>query len=183
MSKKKHTTVLVSIASIAVLATVIAISSNRSKAPDLTGKKPEEIKQYFKSEKFQSMTLKDQIAAKKQIYGPQKKKRNERFIDQAKTYSKLPAVQKNVYLDKLINEYVTRAAQKKTKTTRNTDQKDTQTKTGYSNTSSTGTKKRISPEKIRGGSEKMDPQKRAYITELKNAMQRRMDERGIKLPK
>ncbi len=42
-------------------------------------------------------------------------------------------------------------------------------------------KKRLSAENYRSWSESMEPEKRAYIMELKEALRQRMEQRGIKI--
>lgn len=112
-------------AAMAVVSVGLVLSLRGHKGPDFAGMQPQEIKAYFNSDSFRRLNAGDQIAIKKQAYGPSMRQQEQAFIEQAKTYSKLPPQKKIRFLDE---------------------------------------------------------KKRAHIMELKEALSRRMEERGIQIP-
>ena len=176
--------IMVSLA-IACIAVGFAIYFNGDKEPDFTGKRPEEIKAYFKSEEFKNKTVNEQIAIKKKAYAPFYRQREREFIEHAKRYTKLPQPQKAAYLDKMIDQLVSDAKKKQqryAKKIASSGAKAAQDKPGSVNKAKPGGgKKRLSADDYRNWSEKMEPQKRAYIMELKEALRQRMEQRGIEI--
>jgi len=191
MTSKKIITVLSTFACIAAISVLFAVSFGGSKRPDFTGKNPEEIKAYFKSEAFQSLDEKDQRAIKKKAYAPMYQQQEQAFIEQAKTYAQLPQQHKKAYLDRMIDKIVRDAEQKQKNAPKRTQGAQTksgsfkgaQAKGGSVKTSQLSYAKKTSwPEKIRAWSEKMEPEKRAYIMGLKEALRKRMEQQGIEMP-
>ena len=192
MNKKKKIWTSIAIGSVALTGATIAILQSNNNDPNFTGKSPEQVKKYFYSKEFQNLPEKKQIAIKKKVYGKDNKEGHEQFITQAKTYAKLPQQQKTAYLDQLIYQYVQKDQQKKhsaqsQKQTATQLKKQASAQPKNQTTSKAGkTKsadKKFTADDYRGWSEKLPPQERAYIMELKEAMQQRMDQRGIKLSK
>lgn len=190
MTKKSVVMVSSIAACIVVISVVSAIYLCGGKGPDFTGKKPEEIKAYFESEAFRSMNKKDQIAIKKKAYAPIYRQQEQAFIEQAKTYAQLPPQHKNAYLDRMIDKFVRDAEQKQkiaaSRTqeaqTKNSNLRGARAQGGSVKTNqSSSAKKTFAPEDIRAWSEKMEPEKRAPIMALKEALLQRMEQRGIEI--
>lgn len=188
MAKKNVVKVSSLVAGIILISVVSAIALRGDKGPDFTGKSPEQIKEYFQSDAFQKMSRKDQEAAKKRVFGPYKRKQQQAFVEEAKTYTRLPPKQKIRFLDERIDEYVRAAEQKQ--------QGAGQKRSGAAARSGSGAKggganaakaraagKPPASEGIRAWLERTSPEERAHILELKEAMTARMDERGIQLGK
>ena len=185
MTRKKIITVLSPFACIAVISVLFAVSFGGSKGPDFTGKNPEEIKAYFKSEAFQSLDEKDRRAVKKKAYAPMYQQQEQAFIEQAKTYAQLPPQQKVTYLDRMIEQIVRDAETKQRETQRiaSRQMQGSKAKGGDDKKAKLSYAKKTSwPENIRAWSEKMEPEKRAYIMGLKEALRKRMEQRGIEMP-
>lgn len=187
MVKKNMITVSSVVAGIILISVVSAIALRGDKGPDFTGKSPEEIKEYFKSDAFQKMSEKDQGAAKKRAYGPYKHQQQQDFIEQAKIYVKLPPNQKIRFLDERIDEYVRAAGQKQQGTGQKSSGAASRSGSGAKGGSVNTAKARAAgktpaTEGIRAWSEKTNPEDRAHILELKEAITQRMQERGINLP-
>jgi hypothetical protein len=178
MKKKAVIGVLTVICAGVAIWAAIAVLGNKKLSPDFANKSPEQIKEYFQSEEYQKLELDEQIAIKKKVFGEEMVKAKQDFVEQAKVYAKKPENQKQAYLDELIEQYVTRPQQKYEQA-----EKEKQTQTKYSNEAEKKTEKKFTSENYRGWSEKMQPQQRAYITELKEAMRIRMEERGIEIGK
>jgi len=190
MTKKNIIIVSSAVAGIAVISVGLAISLRGEKGPDFAGKKPEEIKAYFESHMYRSLNKKDQIAIKKKAYALMYQQRERAFIEQAKTYSQLPPQQKVRYLDRMIDQIVRDTEQKQrsasTRTQgpqiKNASFQRGQTKGGNVNAGrSSSAKKTFTSQDYRSWTEKMDPEKRAYVLELKEALSQRMEQRGIEI--
>ena len=144
----------------------------------------EQIKEYFNSEEYQSLGIKEQIALKKKAYGPINEEYDQEVIEQVKTYSQLSPRQKVAYLDEMIDEIIADAEKKQSysKKTASGAKQVFKGKTGnVKSTKKNSDKNWDSPEGFRGWSENMDPEKRAYILELKEAVIERMEQRGIEI--
>jgi hypothetical protein len=182
MTRKNIIIVSSAVAGIAVISVGLATSLRGEKGPAFAGKKPDEIEAYFESEAFRNMSKKDQIAIKKKAYAPIYLQREREFIEQAKTYAKLPPRQKVVYLDRMIDKFVSDAEQKQKIASNRTQ--GAETKSGNSKRAegkASSAKKTFAPEDIRAWSEKMEPEKRAPIMALKEALRQRMKQRGIEM--
>lgn len=190
MTRKNIIIVSSAVAGIAVILAGLGISLRGEKGPDFTGKKPEEIKAYFESDAFRNMSEKEQLAIKKKAYAPIYQQREQVFIEQAKMYSQLPPQHKNAYLDRMINQIVRDAEQKWKNASSRTQ--GAQTKSGnfkgvqakggsIKKTQSSYANKTFRPENYRAWSEKMEPEKRAPIMALKEALRERMEQRGIEM--
>ncbi len=96
----------------------------------------------------------------------------------------MPPRQKVAYLDEIIDQ-MTRKAEKKqsyVKQTASGAKQVSQSKGGNGNSAGQSSGKNWdSPEGFRNWSESMDPEKRAYIMELKEAVIERMEQRGIEI--
>lgn len=185
MTRKNIIIISSAVAGIAVISVVSAVYLRGGKGPDFTGKNTEEIKAYFKSDAFRSMNKKDQLATEKKAYTPIIRQREQEFIEQAKMYSQLPPKQKVTYLDGMIEQIVGAAEQKQQYAPRNVSgaASGARAKGGsVKTTQSSYAKKTVSSENYRAWSEKMEPEKRAYIMELKEALHKRMEQRGIEMP-
>jgi len=189
MAKKRMITVSSVAAGLVLISVVSAIALRGDKGLDFTGKSPEEIKEYFKSDAFQNMNERDQLAAKKRAFGSYRERQVQTFIDQARIYSKLPPKQKIRFLDERIDEYV-RAAEQKQQAARQkgsgaVSRSGAGAKGGSVNTpkvaKARAARKPSESEGIRAWSERTDPEQRAHILELKEAIVQRMEERGIDL--
>lgn len=186
MAKKRMITVSSVAAGLVLISVVSAIALRGDKGPDFTGKSPEEIKEYFTPEAFQNMNERDQLAAKKRAFGSYRERQVQTFIDQARIYSKLPPKQKIRFLDERIDEYV-RAAEQKQQAARQkgsgaVSRSGSGAKGGSVNTAKARTAGKPSEsEGIHAWSERTDPEQRAHILELKEAIVQRMEERGIDL--
>lgn len=184
MSRKKIITISSVIGCIAVISVGLAVLFGGNEGPDFTGKKPEEIKAYFKSQEYQSLDIKEQIAIKKKAYAPYSRQREQELIEQVKAYSQLPPRQKVAYLDEIIDQ-MTRKTEKKqsyAKQTASGAKQVSQSKGGNGNSAGKSSGKNWdSPEGFRNWSESMDPEKRAYIMEIKEAVMERMEQRGIEI--
>jgi hypothetical protein len=184
MAKKSIITVSSVAAGIVLISVVSVIALRGDKGPDFTGKSPEEIKEYFKSDAFQNMNERDQRAAKERAYGSDGRRQEQAFIEQARIYSRLPPRQKIRFLDERIDEYVRAAEQKqegaRQKSSGAVSRSGSGAKGGSVNTAKARAAGKPSlSEGIRAWSEKMDPEQRAHILELKEAMTQRMEQRGI----
>jgi len=120
----------------------------------------------------------------KEAFGSYKERRVQTFIDQARIYSQLPPKQKVRFLDERIDEYVRAAEQKRQgapqKSSGAVSKSGSAAKGGSVNTvKARAARKPSSLEGIRAWSEKVDPEERAHILELKEAIVQRMEERGI----
>ena len=182
MAKKNVIRVSLVAAGIVLISVVSGIALRGDRGPDFSGKTQEEIKAYFKTEAFARLSEKDQRAVKKRALGSFKGRQQQNFVDQAKTYAKLPPHQKNRFLDEIINKYARGAEQKR--------QGAGQKSSGAASRSGAGVKgkggkaKKVpASEGYRAATEKMDPESRAHVLELKEAITARMDERGIDLGK
>ncbi|MCH7917149.1 MAG: hypothetical protein IIC50_04090 [Planctomycetes bacterium] len=177
---KKNVTLVSSIAAVIILISVVsAITLRGDKGPDFTGKSPEEIKAYFNTEAFARLSEKDQRAVKKRAFGSFKGQEQQKFVDQAKTYAKLPPKQKIRFLDEMIGKYV-RGAEQKRKNSGVASRSGSGAKGGsVKKTKARGSGKPSASEGYRAATEKMDPLSRAHVLELKEAITARMDERGV----
>ena len=183
MTKKSIITVSSLTASIVLIAVISAMTLRGDKGPDFAGKNPEEIKAYFESDAFQNMNERDQLAAKKRAFGSYRRREAQTFVDQARVYSKLPPKQKIRFLDERINEFVRAAEQKQQSARQKSPGAVSRSGSGAQGGSIHTAKARArgkpsSSEGIRAWSEKMDPEQRAHILELKEAITARMEERG-----
>lgn len=103
-----------------------------------------------------------------------------------RVYSKLPPKQKIRFLDEKINEFV-RAAEQKQQSARHkgpgaVSRSESAAKGGSIHTAKArATGKTSSSEGMRAWSQKMDPEQRAHILELKEAITARMEERGVEI--
>ena len=186
MAKKNVIRVSSALAGIVLISVVSAIALRGDKGPDFTGKSPEEIKEYFRSDAFQKMSEKDQRAAKKRAFGPYKRQQQQAFIEQAKIYAKLPPNQKIRFLDERIDKYARAAGQKRQGNGQKTSGAAARSGSGAKGGGANAAKARAAgktpaTEGIRAWSEKTNPEDRAHIIELKEAITQRMQERGINL--
>ena len=184
MTRKKLITISSATVCVAVAAAVLAISLGGDKGPDFAGKDPEQIKEYFNSEEYQSLDIKEQIALKKKAYGPINEQYEQELIEQVKMYSQLSPRQKVAYLDEMIDQIVRDVEKKQgyAQKIASSGAQGAQVKRGYVNKAKQSYgKKRLSAENYRSWSESMEPEKRAYIMELKEALHQRMEQRGIKI--
>ncbi len=184
-TRKNIMIVAAAIAAMAVVSVGLALSLRGDKRPDFAGMKPEEIKSYFASDAFRRLNAGDQHAIKERAYGPVARQAEQEFIEQARIYSQLPPPQKVRFLDERINEFVRAAEQKQQQATRNASGAAAGVGTkggGVGGAKPSSPKKTFDSENYRTWSEKMDPEKRAYIMELKEALTARMEQRGIEIP-
>jgi len=184
MAKKGIIAVSSVAASIFLISVVSAIAFRGDQGPDFAGKKPEEIKAYFTSDAFRGLNTEDQRAIKEKAYGPMHQQREQEFIEQAKVYSQLPTPQKVRFLDERIDEIVRAAAQKQQQATRSASLAAAGAGArggSMGATKPSDPKKTFASEDYRTWSEKMEPEKRAYIMELKEALRQRMEQRGIEI--
>jgi len=191
MTRKRIIIVSSVIACIALISVSLAMYFDGDEGLEFAGKNPEEIKAYFKSEEFQKLNRTEKIEMKKKAYASFYHKIEQEFVDRAKTYSQLPPEKKVAYLDEMIDQMV-RDAEKKRRDAiakraignKTESVNGDKSKGVNSNQAKPGdAKKKFSAQNYRGWSEKTDPQKRAYIMELKEAMMQRMEQRGIKIRK
>ena len=193
MSRKTFITLCSTVAGLVVISVIVAVMFNKDSGPDFTRKTPEEIKAYFKSKEYQNMDINEQIIAKKKAYAHSDRQGKQHWVEQAKTFSKLPPQQKVAYMDEMIDKMVSQAVEKQRYTQQTTSgakqasaakggyvDKSAQADSSNSVKQSSG-KNWNSPENFRGWSEEMEPEERAYIMELKEAFIERMDQRGIKI--
>lgn len=184
MTRKKLITISSAIGCITVISMGVAVFFGGDEGPDFTGKKPEEIKAYFQSQEYQSLDIKEQIAIKKKAYAPYSRQREQELIEQVKAYSQLPPRQKVAYLDEIIDQMTSKAEKKQSyaKQTASGAKQVSQGKGGNVNSAGQSSGKNWdSPEGFRNWSESMDPEKRAYIMEIKEAVMERMEQRGIEI--
>lgn len=136
------------------------------------------------------MNKKDQIAIKKKAYAPIYQQCEQSFIGRAKTYSRLPPQHKNAYLDSMINKIVRDADQKQKNAASRTQRAQTKSSNFKGARAQGGSVKTIQPsypkktfaaENYRAWSEKMEPEQRAPIMALKEALRQRMEQRGIEM--
>jgi len=186
MTSNKRLIVAASVvAGVAVVSVVLALSLCGDRGPDFTDMRPQEIKAYFESDAFRRLNAGDRRAIKERAYGPVARQAEQEFIEQARIYSQLPPTQKVRFLDERIDEFVRAAEQKQQQATRNASGPTTGAKTKGGNAGpaqSSGPKEMFDSEDYRTWSEKMEPEKRAYIMELKEALRERMEQRGIETP-
>jgi hypothetical protein len=183
MAKKNVIRYSLGAVGIVLISVVSAIALRGDSLPDFRGKTPEETKAYFSTEAYSRLSEKDQRAVKKRAIGSLKGRHQQNFVDQAKTYAKLPPHQKIRFLDEIIDKNARAAEQRR--------QGAGQNKSGATSRSGAGSKgkggkgtggkagKVPSSEGYRAATEKMDPVRRAHVLELKEAISARMDERGI----
>ena len=180
----RRATLIISWAALSLVAMsmVVALSLRGDRVPVFTGQNPDEIKAYFESDAFRKLSPRNQHAAKKRAYGAYERQQEQTFIDQAKTYAKLPPKQKIRFLDERIDEYVRAAQQKQQHMSRKSSGAASGSRAKGSSSSvskARAAKKTSSSEGIRAWSEKMEPERRAAILELKEALSQRMEQRGI----
>lgn len=192
MSRKKFIALCSTVVGLVVIPVIVAVMFKKDSYPDFTGKTPEEIKAYFKSDEFQNMNINEQIAIKKKAYA-NSDRQDKDWVEEAKTFSKLPPQQKVAYLDEMIDKMVSKASEKQRYTQKAASgaKQVSAAKGGYVGKSSqagsinsvrqSGGKNWNSAENFRSWSEDMEPEERAYIMELKEAFIERMDQRGIKI--
>lgn len=187
MRMTKRTTLIISCTAVSLVAMsmAVALSLRGDRVPVFTGQNPDEMKAYFESDAFRKLSPRDQRTAKKRAYGAYERQQEQTFIDQAKTYAKLPPRQKIRFLDERIDEYVRAAQQKQEHMSRKSSgaasgsgAKGNSIRTAKARAA----KKTSSSEGIRAWSEKMEPERRAAILELKEALMQRMEQRGIEMP-
>jgi hypothetical protein len=187
MARRSILTVSSVAAGLVLISVASAIALRGDKGPDFAGQSPEEIKAYFESDAFRNMSERDQRAAKKRAYASYSRQQEQTFIEQARLYSKLPPQQKVRFLDDRIDEYVRAAEQKQQAARQKSPGAVSRSGSGSKGGSTKTAKARAagetsSSEDIRAWSEKMDPERRAHILELKEAIIARMEERGVELP-
>jgi hypothetical protein len=183
-TRKNMVLAVTAIAAMAVVSVGVAFFLRGDEGPDFAGMKPQEIKAYFTSDAFQRLTAADQIAIKERAYGPISRQKEQEFIEQARFYSQLPPQQKVRFIDERINEFVRVAERKQQQAARGLSGTTTGTgaKGGVVNGAKPAApKKTFDSEGYRTWSEKMEPEKRALILELKEAMRQRMEQRGIEI--
>jgi len=166
----------------------------KGKTPNPRLQKPDEIRQYLRSEEFRNLDPNDRRAYARQAFMQMTTQRVEE-------YAKVPAEQRIAYLDKVIDEMQARREQFRTmrgqsgrrgdKTrTANRQQQDRQSKVNpqqqdrpfRANRDSRrggGSGRRGSPARRRARSEYIDPKIRALRTEFRQALRKRMEQRGI----
>ena len=183
MAKKSMIKVSLVSAGIVLVSVISALALRGDKGPDFTGKRPEEIKAYFSTEAFARLSEKDQRAVKKRAFGSFKGQQQQNFIDQSKTYTKLPPQQRNRFLDEIIDNYVRGAEQKQKNSRAASGSRSGDKGAGVKTAKARGAGKPSASEGYRAATAKMDPESRAHVLELKEAITARMDERGIDLGK
>ena len=185
MTRKNIAAIAAAVVGMAVISTILALSLRAEEGPDFTGMKPQEIKAYFASDAYRRLSAEDQRAIKEKAYGPVYQQREQEFIEQARFYSQLPPSQKVRFLDERIDELVRAAEQKRQQATRSASGAATPAGARGGSVSAikpSDPKKMFASEDYRTWSEKMEPEKRAYIMEIKEAMRQRMEQRGIGIP-
>jgi hypothetical protein len=97
--KKKKMTIIVSVIAVLCLASIVivAVGTREVKVSDFSGKDPNEIAGYFRSEEFNNLEQQDRRKVARQVI-------NAAITERAKEYSELPYDQRIDYLDKLIDE-------------------------------------------------------------------------------
>ena len=187
MAKKNVIRYSLGAVGIVLISVVSAIALRGDSGPDFSGKTPEEIKAYFRTEAFARLSEKDQRAVKKRASGSFKRRQQQNFLDQAKTYAKLPPHQKTRFLDEIIDKNARGAEQRRKGTAQKRSGAASRSGAGAKGKGGKGTggkaKKVRTSEGYRAATEKMDPVRRAHVLELKEAITTRMDERGIQLGK
>lgn len=193
MSRKKIIALCSTVFGLVVIPVIIAVIFKKDSGPDFTGKTQEEIKAYFKSEEYQNMNINEQIAIKKKAYPHSDRQGKQHWVEQAKTFLKLPPQQKVAYLDEMIDKMVSKAVEKQRYTQQTTSgaKQVSAAKGGYVGKSAqAGSSNSVkqssgknwdSAENFRSWSEEMEPEERAYMMELKEAFIERMEQRGIKI--
>jgi len=162
-----------------LISVVSALVLRGDAGPDFTGKTPEEIKSYFQSEAFQRLNAGDQRTIKESVYGPIKRQQQQAFIDQARVYSHLRPPQKVRFLDEWINKSVAGKKQQQAARSTSGPARVEARSDSPAAVKPTNPKKTFTSEDYRGWTEKMEPEARAYVLELKEALTRRMEERAI----
>jgi hypothetical protein len=185
MTRKTTLVISCTALSLVAISTVVALTLRGDRVPVFTSQNPDEMKAYFASDAFRKLSPRDQLTAKKKAYGAYEQQQEQIFIDQAKMYAKLSPKEKIRFLDERIDEYVRAAQQKQQHMSRKGSGAASGSGAKGSNISTAkarAAKKTFSSEDIRAWSEKREPERRAAILELKEALVQRMEQRGIEMP-
>lgn len=203
MDLRKKKIVVVSIGVVIALPVILAFTIGGDKGPDLSGKKPEEIREYLRSEEFQGMERQERQQIARKAFEPMREQIEQEMFDRAVEYSKLPSRQKIKYLDKAIGEMQQRFKEREVQRGQRQAGEGGGSREGSGATRSDGARDGTgrpdgrrgdgggrgsggggggpSPERMRGRMERMEPKQRAYMTQFMEDMHKRMDERGIEI--
>gem|GEM_PF-6350742 len=175
-NKQKKQSLYVVVSLICVLAVVITFARNAPNlGSELADKPMAEKMEYFKSEQYQNLSDKDKRTVKKNAFGKAHKQRMTQFMDKAKAYTQLPKNEKEAYLDAMIDEMQNKKRERQAQI--KAHGQDNKKGGPWSGKKRDG--KQITGEQMRAWSERMAPEKRAYMMAFKEAMAARMKQRGI----
>ena len=195
--------ILCCVLAIGVIIAAAAVISDD--APDLSKKSPEEIREYFQSAQFRELAPEKRRQVARKTFEPRRQEFQKQMFETAREYCELPPERKTAYLDKRIDDMQKRFAEMRTRRVERrasggTGQSQTAERTvsnsnagnrepnpqrrmrGRRGGGGSGRRRGPSPERIRGRMERMDPKHRAYMTQFREDMAKRMEQRGIEMP-
>lgn len=191
MDTKKKKIIALSTGGVIAASIVLSLVFGGDKVPDLSNKNPEEIREYIRSEEFQSLDRDQRRQVARKSFEPFRQQFQQDMYDRARKYAVLPRQEKKPYLDQAINEMQQRFKERQAQSSgqeagggggiRQAGDSARGPRQGDGRGSGEG-RRDPSPERMRGRMEKMDPQQRAYMTQFKEDMNKRMEERGIEMP-
>jgi hypothetical protein len=170
MKTNKKLIIIISAVLISLAAgSVVWKVTRRAKLPDVTGKKPEQIFEYFQSEEFRNLDPNTRRNYARRAF-------DQMITQRAKEYCELPPEKRTAYLDEIIDSMQSQRREFESRRTESMRPRD-----GEQNRrpSRPRTRPRRRPEDMRARREPIAPATRAQRAAFRQAMGERMRQRGI----
>ncbi len=168
----KKKIIAISIITVVILSLVVGLTvlnsekrENAKVVQELSGKRPEEIRNFFESEKYHSMKDSEKRRVRRQLF-------RQRVTKRINDYFELPENKRKAYLDKMIDEMLARREEfRKRRQKSQRDGRDTDRRRSG--------RRQINPDRMRLRTERTTPEMRAKFNKFREDMRKRMKERGI----
>ncbi len=178
---RKRFWISISVIAAMLVTTTIAILFLAGSKNDvkITAKQPEDIRAFRQSDAFQNMDRRQRRQTMRQMFMAV-------ADEQAKTYFSLPENQRQMYLDKVIDDMLKRREefqkmreQRRAEMTEEQQQQARQRREQFRQRRGRGP----NPGRMRARAERTNPETRARMSEFRRQLRQRMDERGIEPPR